>query len=98
MVAATSSGLPTSAALIVSRPDLTFGFSHNIGVSTAPGRMALTRMPLGLPSMEAERVNDSSAALAAAYEATCGRSEERRVGKECRSRWLSDRETSRSGQ
>ena len=37
-----------------------------LGVSIAPGRIALTRISRGLPSIAAERVRDSSAALAAA--------------------------------
>ena len=48
------------------------GLSQSIGVSIAPGRMALTRMFLGLPSMEAVRVSDSTAAFDAAYGATRG--------------------------
>ena len=66
MADAISSGLPTSCRLTFSRPDLMFGFSHSMGVSTAPGRMQLTRIPLGLPSIDAERVSDTTAALAAA--------------------------------
>ena len=38
----------------------------SIGVSIAPGRMALLRRPLGLPSTAAVRVSESNAALAAA--------------------------------
>jgi hypothetical protein len=54
MVAAMSSGLPTSARLIFSRPDLTFGFSHSIGVSTAPsvfGRKVSMKPKEVLPPM-----------------------------------------------
>ena len=42
-----------------------------MSVSTVPGASALTRMPRGAKSAAIERVNDISAALAAAYIATC---------------------------
>jgi len=51
---------------MVSAPERTFGLLHNIGVSMAPGRTALTRRPFALPSSADERVNDNRAALAAA--------------------------------
>ena len=38
----------------------------------APGSTQFARMPRGLPSSAVERVSETSAALAAAYEATCG--------------------------
>lgn len=44
ITSAMSSGRPTSLRSIFSTPDFTFGLSHNIGVSTAPGSTALTRM------------------------------------------------------
>ena len=42
---------------MVSSPDLMLGLFQSIGVSIAPGSTALTRIPLGLPSIADDRVN-----------------------------------------
>src|SRR5438552_3173363 len=65
-----SSGLPTRVLSIHSAPDFTLGLFHSIGVSTAPGRTALTRIFFSAPSRAEVRVSETSADLAAAYGAT----------------------------
>jgi len=66
IAASRSSGLPTTLGSIFSVPDFTFGLSHSMEVSMAPGKTKLTRMPFALPSRETDRVSETTAAFAAA--------------------------------
>src|SRR5690606_16160466 len=60
IAAATSSGLPTSAARLFRLPISRRGLFHSIGVSIAPGSTALTRMPSFWPSIAADRAPSAS--------------------------------------